>query len=79
MINNPDLAKDPSKALEVAVAQFCECGCLPFAEADDVKGVTHKLNGGFNGLADRQAWLVKWKAALQVGAAAPPEPAGVGN
>lgn len=71
LINNPDLAKDPTKALEVAVAQFCDCGCLPFAQADDAKGVTRKLNGGFIGLVDREAWLVKWKAALGVEEAAP--------
>ena len=78
LVNNPDLAKDPAKALEVAVAQFCECGCLAAAQADDVKGVTRRLNGGFIGLADREAWLVKWKAALGV-ADVEPQPAGAAD
>ena len=40
------------------------CGCLPFAQADDVQGVTKHLNGGFIGLADRIAWLTRWKTAF---------------
>ena len=78
VIDNPDLAFDPTMALEIAVAQFIECGCLPFAQADDVTGVTRKLNGGLIGLSDRQAWLAKWKAALNVDAPAPEEPAAAG-
>jgi putative chitinase len=66
LINDPDLAKDPLMALEVGVAQFCQCGALPPAQADDVREVTLKINGGLNGFPDRQAWLAKWKAALGV-------------
>jgi len=66
VVDNPDLPLDPAQALEVGVASFVNCGCLPHAQADDVKGVTKALNGGLIGFADRQAWLVKWKAALGV-------------
>jgi putative chitinase len=79
LVGNPGLASDPRMALEVGVAAFCLCGALPFAQLDDVRHVTLKINGGLNGFDDRQAWLVKWKAALGVGEAAPAEPAGVGN
>jgi putative chitinase len=47
------------------VSDFINCGCLPFARADDVVGVTRRLNGGAVGLAERRAWLAKWKAALR--------------
>jgi putative chitinase len=64
LVNHPDLVNDPHSFLECGVADFVLCGCLPFAKADDVLGVTRRLNGGTVGLAQRQAWLAKWKAAL---------------
>ncbi len=64
LIDNPDLVNSPAKALECGLADFVLCGCLPFAQADDVSGVTKHLNGGFNGLAERTAWLTRWKTAL---------------
>ena len=85
LLNNPALVNDPSCALECAVADFMLCGCLPPAQADppDIVGVTKQLNGGTNGLADRQQWTATWQQALGtgIGAAAPapaqptPEPA----
>jgi putative chitinase len=64
VVNHPDLVNDPRTFLECGVADFINCGCLPFAKADDVLNVTRRLNGGTIGLAARQAWLAKWKAAL---------------
>jgi putative chitinase len=64
LINHPDLVNDPQRFLECGVADFVLCGCLPFAKADDVLNVTRRLNGGTVGLAQRQIWLAKWKAAL---------------
>jgi putative chitinase len=64
LVNHPDLVNDPARFLECGVADFILCGCLPFAKADDVLNVTRRLNGGTIGLAARQAWLAKWKAAL---------------
>jgi putative chitinase len=62
----PDLVNDPRHFLECGVADFVNCGCLPFARKDDVRGVTKRLNGGFVGLPQRKAWLSKWKAALTI-------------
>ncbi len=83
VLNHPDLVNDPQRFLECGVADFILCGCLPFAKADDVLNVTRRLNGGTVGLAQRQAWLAKWKAALgsgpivfaAAGSAAPAVPA----
>jgi putative chitinase len=67
VIANPDLLMAPATALECAVADFVKiCGCLPFAEKNDVVGVTEKLNGGTIGLAARQAWTARWKTELGV-------------
>jgi putative chitinase len=64
LVNNPELASAPATALECGVADFIICGCLPFAQADDVQGVTKHLNGGFIGLPERTAWLSRWKTVL---------------
>ncbi|MEA2883912.1 MAG: putative chitinase [Bradyrhizobium sp.] len=69
LIADPELVNTGKNALECGVADFILCGCLPFAEQDDVDGVTFHLNGGHIGLAERKAWLKKWKTAL--GSASP--------
>ena len=64
LTSNPGWLVDPQHALECGIADFVLCGCLPFAEKDDVLGVTKKLNGGTNGLAAREQWLMRWKREL---------------
>lgn len=64
IMTTPDLLCDPRYALLCGVADFVLCGCLPYAEKDDVLGVTEKLNGGTNGLDVRKEWLVRWKAEI---------------
>ena len=71
VIGNADLINDPAQFLECAAADFIICGCLPFAAADDVQGVTKHLNGGFIGLDQRIAWLASGKTALSSAAPAP--------
>lgn len=66
VVRNPDILIDPNYFLECAVSDFVNCGCLPYAKADDVFNVTKKLNGGTIGLAQRKIWLAKWKKALNV-------------
>jgi putative chitinase len=60
----PDRVNDPRHFMVGGVADFINCGCLPLAKADDVLGVTRRLNGGTVGLNERRAWLAKWKAAI---------------
>jgi len=64
VVNHPDYLIDPKYFLECAVSDFINCGCLPYAKADDILRVTRRLNGGTVGLEDRVAWLAKWKKAL---------------
>jgi putative chitinase len=64
----PEMLIDPAHFLNCAVSDFINCGCLPYAEADDVVGVTRRLNGGTIGLAERKAWLATWKRELAKGA-----------
>jgi putative chitinase len=66
VVANPDLIVDPDHTLECGVADYIVCGCLPYAQRDDVMGETRALNGGLNGLADRRQQLVLWKRELGV-------------
>ena len=65
LINHPELVNDPAHFLECGVADFVICGCLPWAEKDDIVSVTKHLNGGLTDLSQREQWLARWKAALR--------------
>jgi putative chitinase len=65
VVSHPEYLIDPRYFLTCAVSDFINCGCLPFADSDDIVGVTRRLNGGAIGLAERKAWLAKWKLALR--------------
>ena len=54
LINNPQLAADPDVAAAVAVAYYMERVDRDAARRGDVKSVTYAINGGYNGLEDRQ-------------------------
>lgn len=77
LLSDPDLVNTPAHFLETAAADFVKCGCLPFARKGDIDSVTHHLNGGFTGLADRKAWTKRWRAALAVQPAPAAAPDGV--
>lgn len=64
ILANPGLLSEPATALECGVADFIICGCLAPAKDGDVLGVTKKLNGGTNGLAERVNWTRLWRSAL---------------
>jgi putative chitinase len=63
VVNHPEILIDPKYFLLCGVSDFINCGCLPYAEADNITMVTQKLNGGQIGIAERKAWLDKWKKA----------------
>lgn len=66
IMENADLICNPKYALECGVADWIACGCLPHAEKDDIVGETRALNGGTNGLVERERQLTLWKKVLNV-------------
>ena len=54
LVNNPQLAADPDVAAAVAIAYYMDRVDRDAARRGDVKSVTYAINGGYNGLADRQ-------------------------
>ena len=55
LIKNPELGPDPKVAADVAIAYWNERVDRSAAKRGDVKKVTYGVNGGYNGLADREA------------------------
>jgi putative chitinase len=66
---NPDLAATPEVAFRTAGAFWKSKGCNQLADIPDFRGITKKINGGFIGLAERQAIYERAKAVLQDDAA----------
>ncbi len=66
LVANPAMANDLKTVLEVAAAFWTWKGLNAIADTDNLTAVTKKVNGGTNGLADRRAWLARWKAELGI-------------
>jgi len=63
----PARAAEPVVSVQIAVAYWLDRNINVRADADDLEGVTRKVNGGLNGLADRRDKLAAirklWGAA----------------
>ena len=57
LVAHPELLLDPSNAVHAACLYWQSRGLTALALKDDVKGITKKINGGYNGLATRVAYL----------------------
>lgn len=58
---NPALAATPFAGLRIALEFWKVKGLNALADKDDVTGITRRINGGSNGLAERKALLAKIK------------------
>lgn len=67
----PHMAAEPLVSLRIACVYWRDRHINPLCDADDLVGVTKKVNGGTNGLADRGRYLAKAKVALAAAAAEP--------
>ena len=60
----PEQAADPEVSVATACLYWHDRKLNAYADKDDVRGVTKRINGGYNGLAHREALLVKAKGLL---------------
>lgn len=67
LVSFPDLAAHPDVAVQIACVYWSRKGLNAWADKDDLKQITRRINGGFNGLADRSNYLVRAKKLLNVG------------
>lgn len=66
LITNPELLTTRQGAAMSAAWFWHSRGLNALADADNVRQITRKINGGFNGMADREALLKKAKKALEI-------------
>jgi putative chitinase len=62
LLKHPELAAQPENAAKIATWYWNSR--VPESAREDVTRATHAINGGENGLADRQARFEKWEKAL---------------
>lgn len=60
LVNNPDLAEKPSVAAMIALEYWKDRGLNRAADQNNIRGITKKINGGYNGLKDRQRYQNKF-------------------
>jgi putative chitinase len=61
---HPEIAAIPSIGLHTALEYWRDRGLNALADRDDVLGITRKINGGLNGIRDREDHLKKIKGWL---------------
>lgn len=61
---NPDLILVEANAVMAALNFWSTNKLNDLADLDDYKGITKKINGGYNGLVERQKALIEWKSKL---------------
>lgn len=72
----PELIVDPAHVLKPAIHEWDLGKLNAAADRNDIRTITRVINGGYNGMAERQAWFDKvWRIAN--GTATPQEPSQV--
>lgn len=64
LLQNPEILEKPAAAALSAGWFWHDRDMNTLADQDDVLGITKRINGGIIGLAERKAWLSKFKAVL---------------
>ena len=66
LVNHPDLAADRTNAATIAV-DYWQKFVVPHNAQDNVKQATYYINGGYNGLSDREKAVAEWERKLEHG------------
>lgn len=66
VVRNPELLERPLGAVRSSMWYWSKHGLNELADMDDIGKITRKINGGYNGLADREKYLLRAKKALNI-------------
>lgn len=64
LVNNPERAADPDVAFRIATWYWDSRNLNSFADRGDFSSITYRINGGYNGAADRNQYWASAKDAL---------------
>jgi putative chitinase len=59
LISDPERAADPTISLKVAFAYWNSKKLNVFADSDNIREITRRINGGYNGLDARRAYYLR--------------------
>lgn len=62
--DDPDQAADPAVGILIAALYWSLHDLNTFADKDDLRTITKKINGGYNGLDDRETRTLRAKALI---------------
>jgi putative chitinase len=79
LYSNPDAITDPANALQPALQEWTDGNLNAAADRNDILTVTKVINGGTNGLAERQQWFAQVWPIASGGQSAPAPAAGQGS
>lgn len=65
-LNHPELLEQEPNAVLSALWYWGKRNLNALADKDDVKTITKKINGGYNGLSERINLVNKWKKLLKI-------------
>jgi len=63
-LNHPELLEQEVNAMISALWYWGKHNLNKLADLDNIETITKRINGGFNGLADRKRLLIKWKSII---------------
>jgi len=64
LVSKPERAAEPEVAFRIAALYWANRGLNELADRQDFREITRRINGGFNGLADRIQYFDRARAAL---------------
>lgn len=64
VLKNPEKVATPKYAVMSACWFFATFGCLALADKDDIRAVTKRINGGYNGFDQRQRYYNRAKEVI---------------
>lgn len=61
---NPELVTAPEHALKPALKEWSDNNLNHFADQNDIRTITKRINGGFNGFEERKSFFAKLRSRL---------------